>query len=175
MQSATDCRDEVQLGFQADGDAGEDVAAERVVPRGIGVGVVRSITGRGVADDERRLAVQHVVDSQPQFEPLPDPEDGGEVEIVLRSQSCVSRTDLVRQVELGIERGELHPAQVAPLERQRNSMQCVPGSPSRVFPTRLHAAGGAEQARTIVRRRKSPIVHDPAQNVGAAKTEACRA
>ena len=54
-------------------------------------------------------------------------------------------------------------------------MRRVPCRPSRVLPARLHAAGGAEQAGTIVRRRKSPIVHDPAQNVGAAKFEVCRA
>src|SRR5206468_3787791 len=46
---------------------------------------------------------------------------------------------------------------------------------SRVFPARLHAAGGAEQAGTIVRSREPPIIHDPAQNVGAAKIEIYRA
>ena len=54
-------------------------------------------------------------------------------------------------------------------------MRRVPRRSSRVLPTRLHAARFAEQAGTIVRRRKPAIVDDPAQNVAAAKSEACRA
>ena len=72
-----------RLGLQLQTDTlANTIAAERVIPFGIGVAVERSTAGRGVADDERRLAVQHVVDAKAKLEPLSNPEDGCNVEIV---------------------------------------------------------------------------------------------
>ena len=111
MQSPTIGCSEIdlfRLGFDGHRYAGENVAAERIIPCGIGIGIVRSITSRGVADDQRRLAVLDVVDSQPQFEPLTNPEDCRDVEVILCPQLCEPRADFIRQIEFGIEGGKLH-------------------------------------------------------------------
>ena len=88
-------------GPEVHGHAGENVAAERIVPFGIGIAVERPIAGRGIADDERRLPVQDIIDAKPKLEPLPKPEDGGNVEIVLRPQLRVRRTNLSVRLNFG--------------------------------------------------------------------------
>ena len=119
MQPPTDgCVDidSGRLRFESQRHAREDEAAERVIPGGIGVGVVRPIARRAIADDQRRLAIEKIVDAQSKFDAGPKAEHRGNVEIILRAQLRVSRNDLVRQVELWIERGKFHTPGVSPLE-----------------------------------------------------------
>src|SRR5690349_15600339 len=167
-------RDCASLRLEARAHAGEDEASKGVVPGRVSVGVVRSIAGWSIANHERRLAIEHIVDAQPQLKSLAHLERRGSIEIILRLQSRIIRTDLVGEVEFRIERGEFYLPDAAPLKRQLQAVWSAPADPGRVFPARLHQTGRAEQARAIVRGRKSAIVHDPAQDVGAAKLEACR-
>src|SRR5438270_8412099 len=93
-------------GLEVHGRTRENVAAERIVPLRVGIAVDRATAGRGVTDDEWRLAVEHIVGSKSKLELLFDSKYGCHVEIVLCSQPGVRRTDGIIQVELRIERGE---------------------------------------------------------------------
>lgn len=178
MQSRTARRLEGRnaiLRLECRSDRREEIPAEWVVPLGIGVAAGRPNAGCGVADNERRLAIQQVIDADAKLQLLSKPENRGDVQIVLRAELRVRRTDIVRQAEPWIECSEFQAAHVPPLKRQGNSVRRVPCSPSGMFPARLNAARRSEQAGTIVRRGEAAIVDDPMQDVAAAEFDACRA
>jgi hypothetical protein len=76
--------DQIQLRFQTGSHAGENEAAEWVIPLGIGVAVQGPIAGCGVAHDKGWLAVEQIVHSNSQFPPLANPKGAGDIEIILR-------------------------------------------------------------------------------------------
>src|SRR5207237_2031717 len=106
-----------------------------------------------------------IVDTETKLELFLDLKAGCNVEVVLRAELRVRWADGTGQIELRIQRGELHAACVSPTKRYRHRKWRSPSCSRRMPPARLHIAGIAKKTSAIVRRRKAAIVDNPVEYV----------